>query len=316
MLLLLLLSLQLVLPLGLLAWLIFAPLRSVAGLWLQIIVTGLVLLALCWAGIWLVPPWWTPYVLAAIWIISTILVLARPGPRRSLWPKRWRQRLAIGVLGLLGGIAALVASDAYTGHTPSGEVVELAFPLRGGPFFVLSGGSTMAVNAHIRTLAPATEQMAGYRGQSFAVDIVKLDTFGLRAQGLRPRDPAAYHIFGEALYAPCDGAVLHAEDGHPDLNVPETDQKHMPGNHIVLDCGIAVVLMAHMRQGSVAVRNGGSVRTGDPVGAVGNSGNTVEPHLHIHAQRRDTPDAPLSGEPVQIRMGGRFLVRNERVTVR
>lgn len=316
MLLLLLLSLQTILPLSLLAWLAFAPLRSVSGRWLQIIVTGLVLLVLAWVGIWLVPPWWTPYVLAAIWVISAIRALARPRRSRPFWSCYWRQWVGMAVLGLLGGLAVLLGANAYAGRTTSSEVVELAFPLKGGPFFVISGGSTRAVNMHIHALAFATERMAAYRGQSFAVDIVKLDAFGLRARGLRPRDPAAYQIFGEALYAPCDGIVLHAEDGHSDLYVPETDREHMPGNHVILDCGNAIVLMAHMRQGSVKVRDGDKVRTGDSVGAVGNSGNTVEPHLHIHAQRPGTLNAPLSGEPVQIRMGGRFLVRNDRFTTR
>jgi murein DD-endopeptidase MepM/ murein hydrolase activator NlpD len=279
-------------------------------------VTGLVLLALAWVGIWLVPPWWTPYALAAIWVISAIRALARPGRSRPFWPYHGRQWASVAVLSLLGGLAVLLGASAYAGRTPSSEVVELAFPLQGGPFFVISGGSTKAVNMHIHALTFATEPMSAYRGQRFAVDIVKLDAFGLRAQGLRPRDPAAYHIFGEALYAPCNGIVLHAEDGHSDRYVPETDREHMPGNHVILDCGNAIVLMAHMAHGSVKVREGDTIRTGDSIGAVGNSGNTEEPHLHIHAQRPGTRNAPLSGEPVQIRMGGRFLVRNDRFTTR
>jgi hypothetical protein len=35
--------------------------------------------------------------------------------------------------------------------------------------------------------------------------------------------------------------------------------------------------------------------------------------LHVHAQRPGSPIAPLSGEPVPIRLGGRYLVRNDRV---
>ncbi len=38
-----------------------------------------------------------------------------------------------------------------------------------------------------------------------------------------------------------------------------------------------------------------------------------EPHLHIHAQRPGSTIAPLSGEPVPTRFGGRYLVRNDRV---
>jgi hypothetical protein len=100
------------------------------------------------------------------------------------------------------GYAAFVAIDSYAGRTPVGEIVELASPLRGGPYLVVSGGSTKSVNTHVLTLFPFDDEMAAYRGQSFAVDLVKIDGFGLRARGLRPRDPSAYYIFGEPLYAP------------------------------------------------------------------------------------------------------------------
>jgi murein DD-endopeptidase MepM/ murein hydrolase activator NlpD len=72
--------------------------------------------------------------------------------------------------------------------------------------------------------------------------------------------------------------------------------------------------MAHLQSGSVAVAEGDNIQSGDRIGAVGNSGNTAEPHLHIHAQRAGTADAPLSGEPLPIRIDGRFLVRNDRLT--
>ena len=52
---------------------------------------------------------------------------------------------------------------------------------------------------------------------------------------------------------------------------------------------------------------------GDVLGLVGNSGNTGEPHLHVHAQRPGSAIARLSGEPVPIRLGGRYLVRNDRI---
>lgn len=67
-----------------------------------------------------------------------------------------------------------------------------------------------------------------------------------------------------------------------------------------------------MRQGSVAVREGDAVTTGQLIGAVGNSGNTTEPHLHIHAVRAET-DNSISGTGVPIFFHGRFLVRNSVV---
>jgi murein DD-endopeptidase MepM/ murein hydrolase activator NlpD len=39
-----------------------------------------------------------------------------------------------------------------------------------------------------------------------------------------------------------------------------------------------------MQRGSVRVQKGDVLKPGDPIGLVGNSGNTSEPHLHIHVQ--------------------------------
>ncbi|SDZ06769.1 Peptidase family M23 [Jannaschia faecimaris] len=69
-----------------------------------------------------------------------------------------------------------------------------------------------------------------------------------------------------------------------------------------------------MMKGSPAVAPGDRIITGDELGAVGNSGASTEPHLHIHAQRPALDGAvPISGEPLALRIDGRFLVRGDRV---
>lgn len=85
------------------------------------------------------------------------------------------------------------------------------------------------------------------------------------------------------------------------------------GNHVILDCGEFVVLLAHLRQGSVQVTVGQTVGKAQVIGQVGNSGNTSEPHLHIHAQRRGAAGTPLSGEPLWVLFETGFLVRNQIV---
>jgi murein DD-endopeptidase MepM/ murein hydrolase activator NlpD len=66
-------------------------------------------------------------------------------------------------------------------------------------------------------------------------------------------------------------------------------------------------------KGSVLVRPGDRVQAGQPLACVGNSGNTTEPHLHIHAKRGDKPDSILDGEGMPMRFGGRWLIRNSVV---
>lgn len=97
------------------------------------------------------------------------------------------------------------------------------------------------------------------------------------------------------------------------MPVPVADERVMAGNHVVLQCGEVQVLLAHMRQGSVAVREGQLVETGQKLGEVGNSGNTATPHLHIHAQRPGSAEAPFDADPLPLRIEGRYLVRGDRL---
>jgi murein DD-endopeptidase MepM/ murein hydrolase activator NlpD len=71
----------------------------------------------------------------------------------------------------------------------------------------------------------------------------------------------------------------------------------------VIDCDGLRVELAHLREGSLRVAPGQSLAAGDLIGAVGNSGNTTEPHLHVHAV-----DAHGAGVPIAF--DGRAPVRN------
>ena len=89
----------------------------------------------------------------------------------------------------------------------------------------------------------------------------------------------------------------------------------MAGNYVAINCGDFFVILAHLRQGSIAVATGDKVRTGAFLGQMGNSGNTSEPHLHLHAQRGLPAEAPLAGEPLWLTINNRFLVRNDTLYV-
>lgn len=103
--------------------------------------------------------------------------------------------------------------------------------------------------------------------------------------------------------------VTKAVDGLPDQPVPERGRQPAAGNHVILACQGVNVILAHLQEGSVRVAARDVVATGQPLGQVGNSGNSSEPHLHIHAVRATAPDS-ADGEPVPILFDGRFPVRN------
>lgn len=63
----------------------------------------------------------------------------------------------------------------------------------------------------------------------------------------------------------------------------------MAGNHIYLrlDETGTFLILAHLKKGSIHVREGQHVNEGEFLAQVGNSGSSSEPHLHIHHQRQD-----------------------------
>ena len=71
------------------------------------------------------------------------------------------------------------------------------------------------------------------------------------------------------------------------------------GNHVVVNHGSYKVVYAHMRNGSVRVRAGDTVRCGDPIGEIGSSGCTTGAHLHFETRPRGggylTAFDPFSG---------------------
>ena len=183
-------------------------------------------------------------------------------------------------------------------RTPDGAV-DLASPLR-GTYVVLNGGVSPFTNAHFRV-----------RPQDYALDIVGVNVFGARASLFgSSRDLESYVIYGDPIFSPCDGRISVAIDDLPDHIPPAGDTENLAGNHVLIECGGIEVLVAHMRQHSVRVTVGEVVAVGDPLGEVGNSGNTSEPHLHIHAERGGEPGVILDGDAVPITIDGRFLVRN------
>lgn len=306
---------QTFLPLGLIAWLAFAPPRSTTGFWLQSLAIGVALVAVSFVGIWTFPPWWTPFAFGALLVAVIVGSLVR---RRSL------SHLPQGVVGwtVLAGSLALTfyaaneVRGAWVGTTkPDGRVVDMASPLGPGTYLVANGGTSPSVNAHASLLDQSIPAHRLYRGTGHGVDLVALDRWGLRADGLLPADPRRYEIFGRPILAPCEGGVIAAVDGLPDLPVPQMDRNNLAGNHIILRCVEADILLGHFRKGSVRVRVGERLEVGDAIAEVGNSGNTSEPHLHINAQEPGAANAPFSGSPIPIRIDGRYLVRNDRFIV-
>ncbi|MFG3207751.1 M23 family metallopeptidase [Streptomyces sp. NPDC048192] len=147
----------------------------------------------------------------------------------------------------------------------------LVFPLRGGSWYIAQGGGR-GLNHHF-----------AFPEQRGALDVVQVGPGGTRGRSRGMNE--SYLVYGQPVHAPCDGTVAAAAD-HIDDQEPGTI-RYQPayGNHVWIDTGAELVKLAHLRPGTVTVAKGDTVRAGQVLGEVGNSGNSTEPHLHIHAER-------------------------------
>jgi peptidase M23-like protein len=149
-----------------------------------------------------------------------------------------------------------------------------------GEWYVYWGGRSLAQNRH-----------AVARDQRFAYDFLILAP-RCRGQSYRGTGESNtdYYCFGQSIYAPADGLVVKTENEVPDNTPGEMNPKAALGNYVTLDHGSEEFsFFAHFRQGTVAVRGGDRVRSGQLLAQCGNSGNSSEPHLHYHLQNTPVP---------------------------
>jgi hypothetical protein len=172
-------------------------------------------------------------------------------------------------------------------------------PLRGLRY--LAADSCCDATRHTRAALPVDGRVR--LAQRFAVDWEQLDESGRIYVG--PREQlSSYTIFGREALAVADARVVAIVDGLEEQvpgKFPEAiSLAQADGNSVVLDLGGGrFALYAHLQPGSLRVKSGDRVRRGQVLGLVGNTGNSLAPHLHFHVM--DSP-SPLdsNGLPYEI----------------
>ncbi len=161
----------------------------------------------------------------------------------------------------------------YNSSAEDAVTIEAPFD---GEWHVPSAGRSSLVTHHWTPLAD----------QNYAVDfVIEQDD---RTYSGDPNDLTSYYCWGRPMLAPADGTVVAAQDDQPDQRIGETAHDNYAGNVVVIEFGTDLyVQLAHLRSGSVAVEVGDQVQAGDMIGRCGNSGHSLEPHLHMQVQ--DTP---------------------------
>lgn len=131
----------------------------------------------------------------------------------------------------------------------------------------------------------------------YALDVIGLteETYGPQTRDKDEND--AYAGWGREIIAPADGVVVYARNDVPDNSKLYEDPdpskwESLPepinaiaGNCVIIDhLNGEFSVMMHMRQGSIKVHKGESVKAGQAVGNLGDSGDAYGPHLHFQLQ--------------------------------
>lgn len=169
------------------------------------------------------------------------------------------------------------------------DVVTVGPPLRGSNY--IAADSCCDADRHTRAALPINGRI--WLAQRYAVDYEQLDAENRIYSGPR-KDNESYAIYGEKAYAVADGTVAEVIDGIPE-NVPGEfpegiTLEEADGNSVILDLGDDnYALYAHFQPGSIRVTEGDRVERGEVLALVGNSGNSIAPHLHFHVMNRPLP---------------------------
>jgi murein DD-endopeptidase MepM/ murein hydrolase activator NlpD len=212
----------------------------------------------------------------------------------ALVPGR-RVQVATNVLVAIGTV--FLAIQLVRIYTPPADPVAIDPPLA-GEWETVAGGRSTLLSHHYS--APFVRD---------ALDFVQLvDGRGYHGD---PKRAESWYGFGEPVLAPADGTVVSVSDVHPDEPIGKTGLTPSYGNHILLEIGNhRYAVMAHLKQGSARVSKGERVRLGQQMAAVGDSGDSLWPHLHIHVQ--EGPDLDHQARTIPVVVSDVLLIRNGR----
>jgi murein DD-endopeptidase MepM/ murein hydrolase activator NlpD len=219
-------------------------------------------------------------------------------------PASLRHRVTIGELTVTGSPVTISTA----------KPIAIAPPLKGEGWRAINGPGRDS--GHRRALVPVE---GGARiAQRFGIDFVKAGADGRTFIG-DVKDNKGYHAYGVDALAVAEATVVAIKDGIPE-NVPGPASRAVPitletvgGNYVVLDLGGGrFAFYAHLQPGSLRVKLGERVKTGQVLGLVGNSGNSTEPHLHFHISNGMSP---LGSEGLPYAIVGRtgMPLANDRV---
>ena len=127
-----------------------------------------------------------------------------------------------------------------------------------------------------------------YTPERFAFDQLRLDSTFTNYFIGDPTVNESYINYRDTLYAVADGTVNFIQDGMLENSgnlhdAPLVTANDFGGNYLVLEIGSGLyAYYCHVVPNSFLVNTGDEINEGDPIGLIGNSGNSDAPHLHFH----------------------------------
>ncbi len=173
----------------------------------------------------------------------------------------------------------------------------MEIPIR-GRVFVHDGHDYLSHHRRLDVTGDMTTAMKINTNMSrYAYDFVQVDEQGRMRKG-ESAENSDFYCFGTPIHAPANGVVVKSANDQPDNDTkyhwkPDfaavlKNIHQIGGNYVVLDHGNGEFsFLAHMKFGSVLVKEGDRVSRGQKIGEVGASGDAIFPHLHYQLQRDD-----------------------------
>ena len=213
-------------------------------------------------------------------------------------PSQLSHRVALRVSAAPPGQQELSESGGAT-MVDKRSVALIGPPLRGERY--IAADSCCDATRHQRAALPVNGRV--WLAQRYAVDWEQMDGSGHIYTGRREK-LESYAIFGQPALAVANALVVSVIDGEPE-QTPGSYPRNISldkadGNSIILELGEKrYALYAHLQPGSIKVHRGEKVHPGQVMGLVGDTGNSVVPHLHF--QVMDGPSSLSSnGLPYEI----------------
>ena len=215
---------------------------------------------------------------------GTAAVLIDVAVPRDQVPQRLTHRITYALTAALG--ADQVESLTVNGPelvVDNRAPVVIAPPVHGpGWLNAFSCCDPSSIHRGVRAAADGARIV---KSETFAIDWILLqDGRFFEGDGTHNEQWFAY---GADVTAVAPGTVVSARDGLADgtpKSLPSTSQNpgDGAGNHVIVQIEPGVwAFYAHLQMGSVAVEIGDQVATGQSIGRLGNSGNSIGPHLHF-----------------------------------